>query len=149
MGSDVDCQMSSACRTLILCVAADRGLDRGDFPEPAEGADAWSEPAQGQPTVLQTGDYNVLICGNSNRNPRSGHVSGRITGDRSCPLILAPMWDGRMTGPVAYAETAGAVLPIRAELACLIIPSPQGRPPPSGRVWRHEWSDAESRALSG
>jgi hypothetical protein len=72
MGSDVDCQMSSACRTLILCVAADRGLDRGDFPEPAEGADAWSEPAQGQPTVLQTGDYNVLICGNSNRNPGLG-----------------------------------------------------------------------------
>jgi len=38
------CRLSSACTALILCVAADRGLDRGDFPEPAEGTDVWFEP---------------------------------------------------------------------------------------------------------
>jgi hypothetical protein len=48
------------------------GLDRGDFPEPSEGADVWFEPTSGQPTVLQTGGYNVLICGNSNRNADPG-----------------------------------------------------------------------------
>jgi hypothetical protein len=41
------CRLSSACRALILCVAADRGLDRSDFLEPAEEADVWSEPNVG------------------------------------------------------------------------------------------------------
>jgi hypothetical protein len=70
MGSDVPNEQRLQNFDPLRCCGG--GLDRGDFPEPAEGADAWFEPAQGQPTVLQTGDYNVLICGNSNRNPGLG-----------------------------------------------------------------------------
>jgi hypothetical protein len=55
------CRLSSACRALILYVAAD-SLDRGDFPEPAEGADAWSEPTWAVPTVLQTLPRRAVIC---------------------------------------------------------------------------------------
>jgi hypothetical protein len=29
---------------LLLCVGCGQGLDRGDFPEPAEEADVWFEP---------------------------------------------------------------------------------------------------------
>ena len=31
-------------------------------PGPAEGADVWFEPAQDQPTVLQTGGKDALTC---------------------------------------------------------------------------------------
>ena len=77
MGSDVLAEQRLQGFEPLRC-CGQGGLDRGDFPEPAEGADVWFEPAWGQPTVVQTGDYNVLICGESNRKSRSGHVSGMI-----------------------------------------------------------------------
>jgi hypothetical protein len=50
---------------LSPCVAAARVvLIAATSPEPAEAADVWSEPTWGQPTVLQTCDYNVVTWAN-------------------------------------------------------------------------------------
>jgi hypothetical protein len=59
------CRLSRARTALSLCAAADAVvLIAATSPEPAEGADVWSGPAQGQPAVLQTGDYNILAWAN-------------------------------------------------------------------------------------
>ena len=56
---------------LILSVAADGGgLGHGDFSEPTEGADVWSVPTQGQPTVLQALSHSAVTRTNAVSNAR-------------------------------------------------------------------------------
>jgi hypothetical protein len=43
MGSDVPTEQRLQGFDPLRCCGRD-GLDRGDFPEPAEGADVWFEP---------------------------------------------------------------------------------------------------------
>jgi hypothetical protein len=71
MGSDVPAEQRLQGFMPLRC-CGQRGLDRGAFAEPAEAANVWSEPTWAEPTVLQTGGHNVLICGNSDRNPDLG-----------------------------------------------------------------------------
>ena len=64
--------------------------------------------------------------------------SGAWPAGTGCPTrCAAPTPSRGQVRPQPARPTASpADLRRRAELACLIIPSPQGRPPPSGRVWR-------------
>jgi hypothetical protein len=70
MGSDVPGeQRLQGFEPLRYCGGG--GLDRCDFPGPAEGQLSGSNQRRVS-RLLRTGDYNVLICGNSNRNPDLG-----------------------------------------------------------------------------
>lgn len=94
-------RLSSACRALILCVAADRGLNRGDFPEPAEGADVWFEPTQGQPTVFKSVRNSVpavLLPGLQRPCPPCHPRSSRVCPARSQLLCTAPPATGYQPG---------------------------------------------------
>ncbi len=71
MGSDVPAEQRLKGFEPLRC-CGQGGLDRGDFPEPAEGADVWFEPAWGQPTVLQTVGYNAVTCVNVSAKRHSG-----------------------------------------------------------------------------
>jgi hypothetical protein len=65
------CRAEQRLQGLILCVAADRGLNRGDFLEPAEEADVWFEPNVGSAdgftshqTITAQVEPSYVTCGN-------------------------------------------------------------------------------------
>jgi hypothetical protein len=72
MGSEVPAEQRQQGFEPLRCCGQGVLIAATSPSQQTEGADVWFEPTSGQPTVLQTGGHNVLICGNSNRNPDLG-----------------------------------------------------------------------------
>jgi len=101
------CRPSSACRALSPCVAADRVVLMAAASSGQQtGADVWSEPTRGQPTVLQTLPRTPLTSANATGTPG---LRTYLTHDGFCQerlrVYMKPCSSSRSGCP---AVTAGA-----------------------------------------